>query len=206
MRIRVNSMDISDGSRLAPPDAGMVLFVGPNNAGKSQSLKDIAGIARDARNYQAKTIIRAEFEKSLVGDFAEWAASDLVSAERSGIAHFNVQGWGEVPLQNIISQWHQPSLNVLTGLFVLHLDGNSRLTAGDSQGSIDLTTSAPSHPVQLAYSKPDLERALDEASREAFDLGLAVDRYAGSVISLRLGEPPAFSHESGRRRTSICAN
>ncbi len=198
MRVRVNRVTVSDGTTLTPPEAGMVLLVGPNNAGKSQFLKDLAAVARDAQAYSPKAIAGAEFDKSATGDVAQWVAENIASVERSGITRYSVQDWAEVPLEVIVSQWDQPFLNVLTGMFILHLDGTSRLTAGDSQNSIDLAEQTPTHPVQIAYSKPELERALDEAARTAFNTGVTVDRYAGSVISLRIGEPPTFTHNSGR--------
>lgn len=83
-------------------------------------------------------------------------------------------------------------------MLVFHADGTSRLTAGDSQGSIDFSSQAPSHPIHRAYTQPDIEKELDTESRAAFGMGVTVDRYGGSVISLRLGEPPTFTHDNGR--------
>lgn len=38
---------------------------------------------------------------------------------------------------------------------------------------------------------------IDQESRRAFGAGISVDRYAGSVITLRLGERPTFEHIDG---------
>lgn len=201
MRVRVTSTRVSGGQELIPPESGMVLLVGPNNSGKSQALRDLNQRARDD-NYAGRALLEVRFSKSHDGDFADWVGQHLTSIERDGRPRLNVPSWGEVTIDNVVTQWLQPSLNVLSSIFVLHLDGNSRLTAGDSQPSIDFSLQHPTHPVQHAYLRSDLEKMLDEASRAAFNLGIVVDRYAGGIVSLRVGDRPPFEHESGRPEQS----
>jgi len=52
--------------------------------------------------------------------------------------------------------------------------------------------------VQRAYLESGIEGEIDLESRAAFGLGVTVDRYGGSVISLRLGDRPLFEHDNGR--------
>ncbi|KAB7744452.1 AAA family ATPase [Nostocoides sp. F2B08] len=179
------------------PPEGTVLFVGPNNAGKSQSLKDLMGHIKDTA-YQGKTLTSLKFSKEADEPIDQWIDQNLPKQLRDGILRYQVPGWGEVQVSDIVGQWNKSTLNAITQLFVFHADGTSRLSAGDSQQSLDFSTSIPAHPVQRAYLDSSLEAEIDRESRAAFGVGVTVDRYAGSVISLRVGDRPEFSHQEGR--------
>lgn len=198
VEVRITSVRVSDGVEISIPREGVVLLVGPNNAGKSQALKDLLGLARDPQSYAPRTFVEAAYDKVATTDVAEWIRTRLPHITRDGITRIRVEGWGDVRVQDIVNQWGAAHLNVLTSLFVLHADGTSRLSAGNSQASIDFSTDLPSHPIQRAYQDSELERELDEKSKAAFGLGVTIDRYSGSVISLRLGPRPQFEHEDGR--------
>lgn len=79
----------------------------------------------------------------------------------------------------------------------MRADGTSRLTAGNSQPSIDFSVEAASHPIQVAYQDSALEQEVNFESQAAFGLEAMIDRYGGSVIPLRLGVRPIFEHNEG---------
>lgn len=196
VRVRATKAQFSDGSDVSIPAEGMVLLVGPNNAGKSQALKDLAGLAREAQ-YVGRAILSVDYEKSVNGDIKEWVSRNVPQINREGVNRFQIENGGEFTSQDIANLWNLPNLNVLTSLFIFHADGTSRLSAGDSQQSLDFSTQIPAHPVQRAYLDSDIEGEIDRESRAAFGLGVTVDRYGGSVISLRLGDRPLFEHNDG---------
>lgn len=196
MWVRVTRLGFSDGNEVPIPEDGMVLLVGPNNAGKSQSLKDIMGLARDPQ-YVSRSLSVVDYDKRIDSDLEEWATRHIPRINRNGRDHFQIEDWGEVTGDVITSEWSQQNLGGLTMLFILHADGMSRLSAGDSQRSIDFSSEVPIHPVQRAYLDSGIEDEIDRESKAAFGLGVTVDRYGGSVISLRLGERPLFEHNHG---------
>lgn len=195
--VRISEITISDGDVITIPVEGVVLLVGPNNAGKSQTLKDLLGMARQGHNYQPRAVVHAGWVKSSEQDMTAWFTANLPNVVKDGATLVRVDGWGDVGAHDVAGQWNSPTLGLLTPVFVLHADGNSRLTAGNSQESLDFSVQLPTHPVHRAYQDPNLERQLDEVSRAAFGVGVVVDRYAGSVISLRLGSAPSFEHING---------
>lgn len=197
VKVRVTKVQYSDGSMVEIPAEGVVLLVGPNNAGKSQALKDLTKLAREPQS-KGRVLTSVDYEKDATATVGEWVANHVPKIARDGVDRFQVEGWGEIPRQAIENQWNQPNLNLLTPLFVFHADGTSRLSAGDSQPNLDFSVAIPFHPVQRTYLDPAIEEEIDKESRAVFGLGIAVDRYAGSVISLRLGEPPLFQHDNGR--------
>lgn len=198
VNVRIASLQLSDGQTIEIPAAGVVLLVGPNNAGKSQTLKDMLGISRDRSSYRPKALGNAQFERENVVDPYEWIANSLPHIVRDGIPRVMVAGWGEVSPTDIAGQLGNPDPGVLTSLFMLHADGTTRLVAGDSQGSIDYSTQLPVHPMHRAYIEPGIEDRLREMSRAAFGTSLVVDRYAGAVTTIRIGDAPEFEHENGR--------
>jgi energy-coupling factor transporter ATP-binding protein EcfA2 len=198
VQVRITSVRVSDGTEISIPHEGVVLLVGPNNAGKSQALKDLLGLGGDRGAYSARVFVEALFEKIAPPDLTQWIATNLPHMTRDGITKIRVEGWGDVQPQDIVNQWVLDGLGVLRNLFMLHIDGTSRLTAGNSQPSINFSIELPSHPIQRAYQDSELERELSNKSEAAFGLELTVDRYSGSVISLRLGPRPHFDHVEGR--------
>jgi hypothetical protein len=190
---------MSDGTCVKVPESGVVIFVGPNNAGKSQSLKDIRGMLRDG-DYRGRSVSRISVAKDgSLDDAREWATMSLRWRDREGVARAQVSGWGEVGADDIAQQWVGVAdrLDILTDTFVLHADGTSRLTAGNAPSNVDFRHQFPTHPIQRASREPRLEREFNEIGESAFGLGVTVDRYAGATIPLRLGPRPEFTHSDG---------
>lgn len=199
LRYRIDKIQISDGTQLDTSLGGVVIFVGPNNSGKSQALKDILGLMRDGGPYQGRTVTELSFTKTGSFDEAkEWALGNLPTTQRAGLQRVQVDGWGDVTPDDFASSWaHAPQLAQLTPTVVLYADGGTRLTSGSAQPSIDFRYQFPTHPIQRAAREPKLEREFDSIGREAFGLGVTVDRFGGSVIPLRLGDRPVFEHSDG---------
>lgn len=196
--ISISSLTASDGSEIAIPERGLVLLVGPNNVGKSQVLRDITGLVNDPQGH-SKALTQLALEKPISDEsLIDWFRQHLrqLKSDLSG-SIYQVPGWGNVPLDQISSQWNQPGLNFFTSMFLFHADGNSRLGAGNSQPSFAPATETPASPLQLAYVSPEIEKKLDAMVRKAFGTGVLVDRYNGSILTLRVGDAPTFDHENG---------
>ncbi len=201
-KVRINEITISDGTKVDIPSSGVTLLVGPNNAGKSQSLKDIQGIAKSSpQQYKPRTIVDQELIKTAGVEISSWLDENLPSVIVNGVPRYHVRGWTQASASDIETQWKQPRLGVLTDLFILLANGLERLSVGHSEPAIDFTKEAPTGPIQRAYSDPELEKEIGRRCKQAFGLDVVVDRYAGSVIPLRIGDPPEFQHDLGRPTT-----
>jgi hypothetical protein len=174
------------------------MFVGPNNAGKSQSLRDIAGIAKSGSGYIGKAVSAATFLKEGSRDDAlTWAEENLPRAIRGGMEQAYVAGWGEVSLSDFAARWTDTHLGPLTESLILHADGTTRLTAANAPGNVDFRNALPVHPIQKAARNPALEAEFGQIGLSAFGLDVIIDRYAGSAIPMRMGPRPLFNHENG---------
>lgn len=196
--VRMTSITMKDGTHIPIPSEGTVILVGPNNVGKSQFLRDLAGVARDSE-YKPLTLATVQFERppASEAEVDAWIQSTMPTVNRSGQVRLVVDGWGEVGHNDVKGQLHSDRPGILTSTLLFHANSLSRLTAGDSQGSIDFTTQGATHPLHRAYRQPGIEEQLSAAGRDAFGLDVMVDRFGGSVIALRVGT--AIPFESDQR-------
>lgn len=156
-KVSLQSVQMSDGSTVEIPADGVVILVGPNNAGKSQFLRDIVGLSRDPANYRNKTLSGLNIQTSGHDVINEWIAQHLAKIERDGALRVQVEGWGEVGPTDVVNTWNsiasQNYLGSLTNLFILHADGNSRLTSANPQPNLNFTTQLPTSPDTVCLHK-----------------------------------------------------
>lgn len=196
--VTVTSIEFSDGTRIPVPPSGTVVFVGPNNAGKSQALRDLRGQIA-SRSYQG-VALTCSYSEVDPEQFELWAQQNLPKTRLNGVETYSAPNWGRMRPFELVNMWSQQrgqGLGMFLEISVMHADGSSRLSAGSSQMSFDVSNDTPTHPVQLAYMDANLEAAIDQACQSAFGLGISVDRWGGSFISLRVGDRPDFRHDRG---------
>lgn len=75
-------------------------------------------------------------------------------------------------------------------LMTIHLNTMERLTAARSVELANFTTSAPTHPLHRLYLDDGLEALLDGIFKRAFGKSLVVNRGAGKVVALHVGDRP----------------
>ena len=90
-RIWISEITFSDDTTLQFEKDDIVVFVGPNNAGKSASLKEAASLVK-AKNKKGKVLKDLSIEKE--GDEIEWRIQDR-NATESGFS-FLFFGFGKV--------------------------------------------------------------------------------------------------------------
>lgn len=201
---RFTGLTVSDGMKIQLPAAGVTLFVGPNNAGKSQALRDLFGLVGQPQSHIGRAVTAVDFDKrGTEDDFRAWVKANLpATRDTTGQYSYLVGSYGQTPLPPALNFWAQPLLANVANLFVYHADATSRLTAANSVGNINFGTDAISHPLQRAFIDSELEHELRRASQTAFGVEVVLDRYAGSVIALRVGKFPEFLHDNGVPATS----
>jgi ABC-type branched-subunit amino acid transport system ATPase component len=79
------AVEFSDGTSVPLPESGVLLLVGPNNAGKSATLRDlVALITVPLHNRQpTRVVTRVEVAREgTVEDFQAWLQANAFSVER----------------------------------------------------------------------------------------------------------------------------
>lgn len=200
MPIRLKSIKSSSGN--THELGNFSILVGPNNCGKSQTLRDIREYVTSGITDRLKVLNELEIElpmepqgmKGLRSSPHQSPGHTLIS----GVS-FDLQSRHDfAPNGNWISQKFNeaklnPSsnkelLNNMGKFWVAHLDAESRFRLSSPTDSYDTRTEAPSNAMQAFFSEG--KEALNElrtAFREAFGVDIALDWAAMRRFSLRIG-------------------
>jgi hypothetical protein len=165
--ITFETVTFSDGQTLRFDDDEIIVFVGPNNAGKSAALRELRHWV--TRNSAQNVVTAATFRQ--VGDGASLCAYLEKNAQKGGdagnivyvgmgfqIHHSNV-GWFDNPTDR-----HPvaPFFSVLIGT-------EDRLTASNPAGGIALYKEPPSHPIHRLLTDETLAGEISSFFRRAFN-------------------------------------
>ncbi len=201
-RIWLSEIQFSDNSKIAIDKNDIVVLVGPNNAGKSASLKE-AGTLLRAKNNKGKVLKDITIEKD--GSETE-LISFLDSFSKKEISNNPLptyQGYRfSVYEQNAKAWWNsfKNGLSDLTPVFVNTLTTEERLRAANPPSSIKITTQVPQHPIHFLQTDDSLEKNFSEYFKQAFGTDLIVHRNAGNEVPLYVGSKPIL--KSGEDRVS----
>lgn len=201
-RIWLSEMKFSDNTTISFAKDDIVVFVGPNNAGKSAALNEAARLLKQKKD-KGKVLLDITIDK-------EGEESELFShLEASSTKHFggnpepHYQGFGyNVYAPNAKSLWsnYKNGISELFSLFVNILTTEQRLQAANPALNIKLTTQAIQHPIHFIQKNDVLEKRFSDYFRQAFGTDLIVHRNAGSEVPLYVGDKPI--PKSGEDRVS----
>lgn len=199
-KIWISEITFSDDSNLQFDKNDIIVFVGPNNSGKSASLKESAMLLKTKKK-KGKVLKDIIIEKE--GDEIE-----LFSLlDKSAIKNYNnpsqilYQGLGFSIWENTVKSNFSNYTNGvgdLLSLFVNLLTTEQRLTAANPAQNIKLTTDAIQHPIHYLQKDDKLEQRFSNYFRQAFGTDLIVHRNAGSEVPLYVGEKPILKEGEDR--------
>jgi len=202
-RASINSVTFSDGSTISLSCNDIVVFVGPNNAGKSVALKNIVQIAKDKQN---KGLVVTGVEVSITGtkdDLLTWLQkSSHKNEDRPSDPTYTRLG-ATVHESQAKSWWGNSAsgFHALTSFFIYHLTTDARLNAANPAPNIALTRSPLTDPIHYLQVDDSLETKASGFFKEAFGDDLIVHRNAGSEVPLHCGERP--HPNAGEDRVSL---
>lgn len=202
-RVWIKSITYNNSCRLEFCENDIVVFVGPNNAGKSASLKEAAALLRSTTN-KGKVISEISIGKQ--GDDIDLIAtlSSIGQKYNSGNPMPSYKGFGfNIYEGNAKSYWNnteQSGLSELSNLFIKNISTEDRLQAANPTQNIKLTQEPPHHPIHFLQKKDTLELKFSGYFRQAFGTDLIVHRNAGNEVPLYVGERP--KPEDGEDRVS----
>ena len=203
VKVSINKAVFSDGNEVEFDNNGITVFVGPNNAGKSASLKEMHSLLKNASQ---ETKVVKKIVMSKVGTNAELLGflDEISKKQESGNAKANYAGFGFNVYPDNASSWWNNSLNnglsELIGVFSNLLTTEVRLTAANPAQNISITTQPLTHPIHFLQTNDELEKQFSIYFRQAFGTDLIVHRNAGNEVPLYIGNKPAIN--SGEDRVS----
>lgn len=175
------------GGQEIPVERGQVLtLVGPNNCGKSTTLREILQSLENP-NARAKVVTSVELDRDGdQGEFVGWLERSTRADDENGRRIFRGLG-AQLEENEARNLWQQPRTQNLTRFFVRLLDAASRLSVVNTAQQIDLIKSHPTHPLHLLCLDDALEARFSTYFYKAFGTHLTLDRGAGTTLPLFCG-------------------
>ena len=189
----ITSLEMSDGTIVSVPHGGILVFVGPNNSGKSVSLRDITNQLgqRQTPTLAVKdlTVDKGDDESDLIA----WLEEHCHKTYASGWDHYSRRGMSPIDVRILTSYWNNgPPFDQLGFMLLFFAGGAGRLEAANGVESLDFATERPIQPLHFLYADPALEQKISDVSVRAFGEPLVLNRYAGRMLYLHVGESPAL--------------
>ncbi|MBX3576856.1 MAG: AAA family ATPase [Rhizobiaceae bacterium] len=201
--ITYDELIFPSGTSLKIKSNDIVVFVGPNNAGKSAILREVAGpfIGRSF----ARTVTKsAQIKKhDTLKDFKR--RMELVSrVEQNLEGKKRYIGLGFSVSEAEVERIWVDDFFGGANIFCRYIDTESRLIGSNPTRSFDAIRRAPENAIQAIYCDEAVETQVAYYFKQSFSKDLVVDRLAGEKIGLLVGERPEV--QAGEDRLSISYN
>lgn len=199
----IKEITFSGAQKIAVDKNDIVVIVGPNNAGKSVTLKALNEFVKNAK-YKNPVVSAVDIISE--GDKDSWREHFEKESIQTTDAHqrLNFAGLGYSFLEHEID--HRSSnlsggLSNMTSAFCNFLGTEQRLSAIHPPSSINITNQAPQHPIHFLQRDDTIESKFSEIFRKAFGKDLVVHRNAGNTVPLHVGDKPEI--KEGEDRVSM---
>ncbi len=188
----ISRVDFNDGTYVDIQQNDIIIFVGPNNAGKSQSLKDIHALSSKKLPTTIVSDIAITKYTTQIKDLL-----DRISPKqpKGSYTSYEVLGRYFTYVEQTNKQFlTTPYFDDFRDLFVANLDTTARLTICNAPSSI--TRNSPKqHPIHYAAFDRTYRKWISDNFKKAFGIEVTPNILNGSTIPLCMGEPVKFDNE-----------
>ena len=180
------SITFSDGTKIQLGPRDVVVFVGPNNAGKSVALRELEKHLEDSF---AGTVVR-EVKQNHTGTYEELFTylRNYARETDSDLGKRYVGYRISISTDFIKYFWHHEYLNGLTQFFCMRLETETRITDSNPASNISFLEDPVSHPIHMLHLDDKLEHKISDYFRKAFGEDIFVYRLGGTNIPLLVGK------------------
>ncbi len=182
------TITFSDRTTLALDEGDIVVFVGPNNAGKSAALRELDNWLRTETGGQV--ISSVAIQRS--GSAEELQAYLDQNAHKSGSSsdrRYGGVGYN-ISQQQIRNHQHPHFWRQVASFFAMRISTENRLAASNAAQGIALHQAPPTHPIHLLLMDETLAAEVSEKFRHAFGEALTPFRAGGNSLPLYVGKKP----------------
>lgn len=187
-RLSFEEITFSDGTTLTLDDDDIIIFVGPNNAGKSAALRELESWV--ARSRAGLVIKNAKMRK--VGNQDDLRTYLDAKAQKSGDAN-NLQygGIGYNIHHSHLQYFDQTTdRHPVAPFFAKRITTEARIQDANAAPALALFQSPPTHPIHILLMDPELAKDISGKFQHAFGKDLTPFRAGGSSFPLYVGEKP----------------
>lgn len=186
----VSRITFNNGVSLNVEKNSIVVFVGPNNAGKSQTLKDIYSLSENGQN----SVVVSGIEITKNGASLFELLDSISTGKKDGeYTYYDVLG-NRMVLFNALTRRFpsSPYYGSLRSLFIAELNTAARLNICNPPTNI--ARNAPkAHPIHYAAFEPAHRKWLSDNFKKAFNVEVTPNILNGANIPLCIGEPVSLS-------------
>ncbi|MES2267219.1 MAG: hypothetical protein V4520_10685 [Bacteroidota bacterium] len=193
--IKISKLIFKNGQQLDLKENSIVLFVGPNNAGKSATLNEIYD---DLLNVKPNKKIIDDVQHHRTGSFEDFL-SNIEPQLKNGYYHgFNGSTYNADSLKY---DWDNPRGRNASQFVIKKIDTISRLQSVAPPSSINFLVQVPTHPFHHLQTNDKLNAEFSEYFKSAFGQDIIVNFGAGSVVPLHVGNKPETNSKKDRVST-----
>lgn len=191
-RLLFKSITFSDGTQLELEEDDIVVFVGPNNSGKSAALRELE--AWVARSVPGLVVKNAALHKE--GSHDDLRTYLEVNAQKSGdVTNLHYGGIGYNIHHSHLGYFDNPDdRHLVAPFFAKRLATEGRITDSNAAPALALFNEPPTHPIHLLLMDEYLSKDISDKFRHAFGKDLVPFRAGGSEFPLYVGHKPAVPH------------
>ncbi len=185
VRIHISEIVFNNGNRLPINNNDIVLFIGPNNVGKSQALVDIYSLCKE----KSQTVVVSGIKLEKSGDSLRLAL-DSVSTRQDNGSGSNYFLFGHKVMYYGFNErdfFQSETLGSFRDFFVTKLNTEARLGICQPAESI-VRSENKKNPIHYAAFDSKYSKWLSDNYRKAFNTALTANILNGSSIPLCIGD------------------
>lgn len=185
--VSIEKMVFSGGSEFSLGPKEKIIIVGPNNSGKSQSLREILSLAQNENKPIPLVLSQIIISKTgSLDDLRKFFESEGTYVN----GMYRHEDW-QIH-ENILSVWNQPNLRQgLAHGFLKKIAADDRLLICDQQNSI-APGDQKSKPQHILYDNQSLMDKVSALFKRAFAKDIMFDFRGGSRLPIHVGELPSL--------------
>ncbi|MBL0211179.1 MAG: AAA family ATPase [Holophagaceae bacterium] len=183
--VSISKLIFSSGDSFKLNANEKIILVGPNNSGKSQSLREILTICQSGKKERTTVVTDIEIEKVGTSDdlkqFLEENAEYVMT-------NYRYKNW-QLPEQHTLFWGKEYLVHGLAAGFIKNINANDRLTICNQQLSIS-PGDQKSTPQHILYDDEVLMKKISCLFRRAFGRDLMFDFRGGNRLPIHVGDLP----------------
>ena len=199
--VTFESITFSDGTTIDLDPADIVVLVGPNNAGKSEVLRELDRVF--VRNRQLTVLKSYKIQKVGTKESFEKLTRKHGQIKRGkGSTTLSGYQWS-VSLENQdIQQFWPDDIAPFKSMFCLKIPTETRITGSNPANAINFRDEPLQHPIHILIEDDKLEIEISKYFHRAFHDDLVLDHTPAKKISLLVGTRPIPDPKTGEDRLS----
>lgn len=188
--VTITNILFNDGSTIELGSNDIVVIVGPNNSGKSLTLRSINEKLTSGKQSQVIDSITIT-KHGNDDDLINWIESWTITRNEPSNGKIVYQSLGHaIQKDDALTYWRNPGCNLqsLARWFCNFINAEGRLQICNPPSNIAISKDNPTHPIHFLLRDDSLEQTISKRFKNAFGFDLVVHRNAGSIVPIHMGD------------------